>query len=286
MITPEKVRRYRDASVLVTPKDNEISHFDLGLKKRRMSVPNIRDFSTPLKYQTNKQFLSNSARPEIKTKNFEIQKENISSPILRNINTNIEFHRTQESPRSQTETKQRTDLERSFIEEENVREYDDSLLLRKEEVIVEVQDFVIQTDIKTPMQDMEVSVDFPLEKPQAIDQSTQIEEEKNNIENKEEEIKQRIEAQYSEQLESQRKQILQLQELLCLKEDELSQVRNQIKTLKMSFLGQLSDLREQLTQVKSEQYNNKKDIDFSLKATIQFLIELISSNLNKYINER
>jgi len=305
MITPEKVKKYRDASVLVTPKDNDFSHFDLGPKKRRMSAPNIHDFSTPLKYQTNKSFLSNSARPEIKHRNFEIQNENISSSILRNINTNIEFHRTQESPRSQIEPKQRNDFDKTFNEDQNVREYDNSLLEvtqnpvniasilseSKKEVstqndFIEVQDSIIQTDIKNPMQDVEVSADLPLEKPQGINQSTQIEEEEEETKTTEESIKQRIEAVYLEQLESQRKQILELQELLCLKEDELSQVRNQIKTLKMSFLGQLSNLRDQLAQVKSEQYNNKQNIDWSLKKTIKFLIELISSNLSSYINER
>jgi len=89
-----------------------------------------------------------------------------------------------------------------------------------------------------------------------------------------------------EQLESQSKQILELQGLLRMKEDELSQVRGQIQTLKLSFLGQLSNLREQLAQVKNEQSNTKQNIDWSLKKTIEFLINFVSSKLSSYINER
>ena len=162
---------------------------------------------------------------------------------------------------------------------------------------IEQQDSITQTEnvenserILPEMLDMQVNTDLTLNqieetKPKAdlCDQEIQVNNTVLEEENRNLSIQLGI---CREQLESQSKQILELQGLLQMKEDELSQVRGQIKALKLSFLGQLANLRDQLALVKNEQSNTKQNIDWSLKKTIEFLISFVSSSLSSYINER
>jgi len=165
--------------------------------------------------------------------------------------------------------------------------------------VIEQHDSVTQTEnienserIPIEMCDMQVNTELTLNqlgdsKPEPkidlCDQEVQVND---NLLEEENKTLQRQLGICHQQLESQSKQISELQDLLRIKEDELSQVRGQITTLKLSFLGQLSSLREQLAHVKNEQSNTKQDIDWSLKKTIEFLITFVSSKLSSYINER